>query len=190
MNWSERERRWWIAALVLILLIYASLYFVRGPAEFLRARGLLRLTVAALFGVAALGVVWKVWKRGAGLREGLVLLAFAGVFCGAVLLPDLPEEKLHFLEYGLLGSVLFQACQERSARLGRGRLSATWLAMVLAGLAGWGDEGIQALLPNRYYDLRDILWNLLGSSIVILALFAGAAARKRDLSRRRRSFPS
>jgi len=180
MNWSERERRWWIAALALILLIYATLYFVRGPVEFLRAHGVLRLTVGALFGVAALGVVRQVWKRGAGPRERVVLLAFAGVFCGAVLLADLPEEKLHFLEYGLLGSVLFQACQERSARLGRGRLSAAWLAIALAGLAGWGDEGIQAVLPNRYYDLRDILWNLLGSSIVILALFSAAAARRRD----------
>jgi len=180
MNWSERERRWWIAALALILVIYASLYFVREPVEFLRARGLLRLTVGALFGVAALEVIRRVWRRGAGPREVLVLLGFAGAFSGAVLLADLPEEKLHFLEYGLLGSILFQACQERSARLGHGRLSAALTAMALAGLAGWGDEGIQAVLPNRYYDLRDILWNLLGSSIVILALFLAAAARRRD----------
>ena len=180
MNWSERERRWWIAALGLILLIYATLYFVRGPAEFLRARGLLRLTVGALFGVAAVGVVRQIWKRGAGPREGLVLLGFAGAFCGVVLLPDLPEERLHFLEYGLLGGFLFQACGERAARLGRGRPGAAWTAFVLAGLAGWGDEGIQALLPNRYYDLWDVLWNLLGSSIVIVALFVAAAARRRD----------
>ena len=180
MNWSERERRWWIAALFLIILIYTTLYFVRGPVEFLRARGLLRLTVAALFGVAALVVVRQIWKRGAGPREGLVLLGFAGVFGGAVLLADLPEEKLHFLEYGLLGGLLFHACKERATRLGRGSLGAALIAVVLAGLAGWGDEGIQAVLPNRYYDLRDILWNLLGSSIVILALFAAGAARSRS----------
>ncbi len=180
MNWSERERRWWIAALALIILIYSTLYFVRGPAEFLRAHGLLRLTVGALFGGAAVEIIRRIRKRGAGPREGLVLLGFAGVFCGAVLLADLPEEKLHFLEYGLLGAILFQACTERSARLGRGSWGAAAIATVLAGLAGWADEGIQAILPNRYYDLRDILWNLLGSTIVILALFAAAAARKRD----------
>ena len=84
MNWSERERRWWIATLALILLIYASLYFVRAPVEFLRARGLLRLTVGALFGGAAVGVIRQTWKRGAGPREGLVLLGFAGAFCGSM----------------------------------------------------------------------------------------------------------
>lgn len=183
MKKSGRERRWWIAALALIMLIYGTLYFVRGPVEFLRAHGLLRLTVGFVFGVAVVGAARWAWKRRVGLREGLVLLGFGGVFAAAVLLAERPEEKLHFLEYGLLGSLLFEACRERAARIGRGRFGAVATAVVLAGLAGWTDEGIQAILPNRVYDVRDILWNVLGSSIVILALFAANAARRRDSGR-------
>jgi VanZ family protein len=97
-----------------------------------------------------------------------------------VLLAPMPEEKLHFLQYGLLGGLLFRACSARALRLGGSALGAAVLAIVLAGLAGWCDEGIQAILPNRHYDIRDILWNLLGSSIVILGLLAATSARERD----------
>lgn len=182
MRWSGRERRWWIASLALIVLIYASLYFVRGPVEFLRERNLLRLTVAAIFAVSAAGVFGMLWKRGLGLREGLVLAGFAVGFGSLVFLAGRPEEKLHFLEYGLAGAFLFEACGESAARLGRGALSAAITAMVLAAAAGWGDEGIQAILPNRYYDVWDIVWNFLGSSTVIMALFFAAKARRRDQS--------
>lgn len=183
MSESKRERLWWIAALGLIVLIYSTLYVARGPVDFLRARGLLRVTVGAVFAISALGTVFLLWKRGLGRREAMVLLVFGLVFFGAVLLAPMPEEKLHFLEYGLLGGLLFHACGERAIRLGRGAWGAAVTAILLAGLAGWGDEGIQAILPNRHYDPRDIIWNLLGSSIVILALYASAAARRHDLRR-------
>ncbi|MCP4202151.1 MAG: hypothetical protein GY769_09470 [bacterium] len=178
MNWSDQERRWWIGALALIVSIYATLYFARAPVEFLRERNLLRLTVGAVFVVAALGAVRVVRFRGVGLREGLVFLTFGAAFGGAVLLVDRPEEKLHFLEYGLLGGLLCGACRERAVRLGRSPLSAAATALVLAALAGWGDEGIQAILPNRVYDVRDILWNVSGSTIVILAQFAAGTVRR------------
>lgn len=165
--------------MVLILAIYASLYFVRAPIEFLRAHGLLRLTVGSLFALAAAAVAYGLWRRGVDVRAGLVFLGFGLVFGAAVLLAERPEEKLHFLEYGLLGSVLFQACRQRARRLGRGAASAALTAVALAGLAGCGDEGIQALLPNRYYDPRDIIWNLMGSTIAIVAILAGEAARNR-----------
>jgi hypothetical protein len=179
VNWSKRERRWWIAALASIILVYSTLYFVRGPVEFLRERNLLRLTVGTFFAAAALAVVFYLWKRRVGLREGLVLLVFAMVFGASVLLADLPEEKLHFLEYGLLGALFFHACRERALRRGTARSGAALLAAALTGLAGWGDEGVQGLLPNRHYDLRDILWNLLGGTLVIAALFAADWVRSK-----------
>lgn len=181
MSWSKRERRLWLAALGLIVLIYSTLYFVRGPVTFLREHGLLRLAVAALFAGAAGTVIQYFRRRGVEWREGLVLAGFACVLGLAVFLAKLPEEKLHFLEYGLLGALLFEACRERARRSGGGRFRAALLAAVLAGLAGWGDEGIQALLPNRFYDVHDILWNLIGSTLVILALFSAETVRRRAL---------
>ena len=42
-------------------------------------------------------------------------------------------------------------------------------------MVGWLDEGVQGLLPNRMYDLRDVAFNALAAA---LALGAAAAVRK------------
>ena len=184
MPWSGPERRWWLAALVWVVLIYATLYFARAPVEFLRAHNLLRLAVAAAFAVAAAPLLGLVWRRGVGPREGIVLALSAVVFAALLPLASRPEEKLHFLEYGLLGGMLFRACRLRLSRLGRSDPGADGgaavLALLLAGLAGVVDESIQALLPNRYYDVRDIAFNVVASALVVLALGAASWARRRD----------
>jgi VanZ family protein len=53
-------------------------------------------------------------------------------------------------------------------------------AVLLAGAAGWVDEAIQALLPNRVYDLRDVAFNTLAAAAAIAALALRDAARARD----------
>ena len=66
-----------------------------------------------------------------------------------------PEEKLHFIEYGCLAFLVFQAISVD--------VKNQWAyvyAFLFCGIIGWGDEGIQGLLPNRYYELKDIFLNL------------------------------
>ena len=178
------ERRWWLASLALVVLIYATLYFVRGPIEFLRERNLLRLAVAGAFGLVALPALVLLWRRRPGPRELVTLALFAALFFGMLGIAGMPEEKLHFLEYGLLGGMVYAACRLRARRLGPsgpgGDALAAAQAVVLAGLAGLGDEVIQGVLPNRFFDTRDIVFNVVSSSIVVVALGAGGWARRRD----------
>ena len=54
------------------------------------------------------------------------------------------------------------------------------LGVAVAGAAGWADEGIQFLLPNRYYDWRDVGLNLLGAVLAVGAAAALAEARRAD----------
>jgi VanZ family protein len=44
-------------------------------------------------------------------------------------------------------------------------------------LLGWIDECIQAILPNRVYDLRDVGFNTLAAFMAILASLAVAWVR-------------
>jgi hypothetical protein len=75
---------------------------------------------------------------------------------------DLPEERVHFLEYGLLGILFIKA-------VGTGyRQIAFSLVCVL--LAGCIDELIQFLLPNRVGELRDVVMNSTGG---VLGLWVG-----------------
>ncbi|MCK5438817.1 MAG: hypothetical protein KAI97_02685 [Gemmatimonadetes bacterium] len=49
----------------------------------------------------------------------------------------------------------------------------------MTALLSWLDEGIQALLPSRVYDLRDVGVNALAGLMAIAASLALARARRR-----------
>ncbi|MCZ6508108.1 MAG: VanZ family protein, partial [Acidobacteria bacterium] len=85
-----------------------------------------------------------------------------------------PEVKLHFVEYGVLGGLFYSALRSGGAR---------WVALpavILTGLAGWLDEGIQYLLPNRWYDLQDVAINTVAGAIAIVTLVLLDWAQRRE----------
>lgn len=151
--------------------IYSTLYVARPATEFLRERNLLRLAVwavIALLGVAVLA--WTARRRLPAASLG-VLAAGAVVFVGGVLTVSPAEVKLHFVQYGVLGGLLWGAWHERGSRW-----APLW-ALVVTAAAGWVDEGIQYLLPNRYYDLLDVALNAFAGAIAIGTLEGVARTR-------------
>ena len=177
---SAREKRLWLQAALVQLVIYASLAYVRAPTNWLRERNLLRLTVGALFLAAVVLIVRRVLRNRPGVGEWMVLAAFGGIY--AIVLTDMRmvEERVHFLEYGLVGGLIYAALRERRDNRVEGGAAPGLLArfpaptaMLLTGLLGWGDEGIQALLPQRFYELRDVGMNVAG----VLVVSAMAALR-------------
>ena len=56
------------------------------------------------------------------------------------------------------------------APIGLAILPPVLVAAVATGILGWIDEGIQAFLPNRYYDLRDVAFNALAGVLSLLSL--------------------
>jgi hypothetical protein len=173
----RRERRLWIAAIGWVLLIYSTLYYVRAPIEFLRERNLLRFTVAAVFLLTAATVTFFLMRRHPGRRALFVLCAAAVVYSILFWVMERAEEKLHFVEYGLLAGLIYAALLERRARR-RSALSGGWnwwpamLSVLLTSAIGWGDEGIQAVLPNRVYELRDVGLNVAAAVIAVSAIVA------------------
>ena len=74
--------------------------------------------------------------------------------------------------------LIHQALAER-LRHGRRIPAPAALTVTLTALLGWLDEGIQALLPNRVYDIRDVAFNALAGLMAIAASLALARARRR-----------
>ena len=177
---SGRERRLWSAAGLCIVLIYSSLYVARPAAEFLRDQNLLRLVVVLAFLSAAGFVVWRLLVGRAGWRVlGTVSGIGIGYFWLLTAIPMMPEERLHFLEYGVVAALIYLALRERRARFVESgadtaellvRLPPFATAVVLTGIAGWIDEGIQAILPNRFYDIRDVSFNAAAAFICLASL--------------------
>jgi len=68
-----------------------------------------------------------------------------------------PAERIHFLEYGILGVLIFKATGKGTKQ----NIFAIILLVIIAVI----DELIQYVLPNRVGDIRDIVMNITGGTI-------------------------
>lgn len=160
-----------------LLAIYATLGVVRDVTNALREAELLRVTVAALFGAAAICVlaVIALSKPLRSPRVLAVVLVAAGAYAAVIWPMESIEEKVHFLEYGLVALLAHEAAPDRL----KGVVRFVSVALFVVA-AGWLDEGIQALLPSRHYDLRDVGFNAAAGfmALATLALIRRAGARR------------
>ncbi|MBW1671509.1 MAG: VanZ family protein, partial [Deltaproteobacteria bacterium] len=133
--------------------IYSTLGLVRGWSEILREHGLAQsITTLAVAFFLFLSISWG-WQR-ASRNQRLGRVGISILLVTGALLVNFPEERIHLVEYGLIGLMLGWALA------GISRWPELWpLAVALVWMVGLGDELIQAVLPNRVYDVRDIVLN-------------------------------
>jgi len=163
-----------------LLLIFSSLYIARPVTNWLRDANLLRLAVVGSFVLAAAWIGLVLLRSRPGWRTWVILSAIAAGYVILLSRFKLPEERLHFLEYGIVGGLVFAALFERQKNKGdtsggtSGRRGPLWPAVgafLITGAAGWVDEGIQEILPNRFYDLRDVAMNAAGGALAIASIW-------------------
>ncbi len=174
---SSRERRLWLWVLVVVVAIYASLGPAATLAAALRQANLLRATFALILLLGAGIVIWRWTKKRPNRAEIGVAIGVVSAYVMAWVRMDSWEERTHLFEYGLVALLIHQALIERQ-RGGRWAPVPALFAVVLTALLGWLDEGIQALLPNRVYDIRDVGFNALAGLMAVLAAVALAQARR------------
>lgn len=176
---SERERRLWRWTAVTLLAIYSTLGPAQVLAAALRERNLLRFFVAVVVLTTCIAIT-RIWiRRRPGRREVGAAAGVAAVYLMAWIRIHSLEERTHLFEYGLVATLIYQALVERN-RHGNGLPLPALQAVALTGLLGWVDEGIQAVLPNRVYDLRDVGFNLLAAIIAASGNAVLAWARRHD----------
>lgn len=151
------------------LIVFSTLSFVRALFDRIVHAGLenmLRLSIVSL--LAALAVVlvlWLIWF--AKVRSPLVYLQTAGIFAAYAIvlmtLSEMPVERIHLMEYGVLGCLAHRALRHRCA--GRERFL---LAVLITLNLGLGDELIQGLLPRRFYDPKDVMVNAVSGLLGVL----------------------
>jgi hypothetical protein len=183
---SREERQAWRIAFGYLGLIYLSLWPLQFALDFLRSRNLLRLTLATLFLGAAGAVVTLLAKRRAGRLEWLVLALVGALYAALLGRMTILQERLHLLEYGLLALAFARALEARATVNG---VATTLGAAGLTALAGWIDELVQGILPNRHYDLRDVGFNALAGALALASTAALRRARSRGASGRAATTP-
>lgn len=180
----------WTAALLYIALVYATVPVMPMVWDRLRdyTHGSVRyLGIVAVVLVAAT-VVYQVWQRHRGHRWR-PYLALLGIFVVyAYLLSEyavFPSERLHLVEYGFVGGFLF-----RALRLDLSRRQAYLASFAVTVSVGVGDECIQWLLPQRFFELKDIQLNALSGALGLLVLRFGLEQPKSETEELRGDSPS
>lgn len=158
------NRLHWLLIAAYVITIYSTLPLMR-PALNLAykyaGKDILSLIVNLLLVISIILVLFILLKK--FYRDYLILCCAIFILSAGLYLAtgyDRPEERLHYIEYALLGYLLFQAsCSDfRSPSL---------FSIFMVALIGCGDESIQWFLPNRVGDLRDVMMNLTGGLIGI-----------------------
>ncbi|MGD8327902.1 MAG: VanZ family protein [Acidobacteriota bacterium] len=165
----SRRRYWtWVALYVVVLLSIQSAMGY-GIDLFKELWGEVALSVVAYI-IAALGAAgavwigWRAWARcTVGERIWIVVALLA--YGAGTLTARYPQERLHYLGYGLLAGLLYVG-------FARDRMPLAWAAALLTGWAiGYADELLQILWPRRYFDWADVTMNVvavaLGLSLAI-----------------------
>ncbi len=174
---SDRERRLWLWTLAVLAAVYSTLGLATTLAGMLREQGLLNAGfVFALCLVGATVAALGLKARPAGL-EIAVALGLAAAYLLVLLRMAIPTERSHLVEYSVVGALIYSALAERRSQGRRVPLPAV-LALVATVLLGWLDEGIQAILPSRRYDLRDVAFNTLAAMMGIVPCAVLARLRR------------
>lgn len=147
------------------------------------------MTVGVLLGgVTVIALMIPAWRRcTAGERSWLlVVLALYGVGTWAL---EIPQERLHYVEYGLLAALVYIGRAVDATPLEPDRLLAPEgagvrgaIAVAVLATAGIGllDEILQGWLwPRRYFDWRDVQLNLRAALLGVAAAVPWLAGWRR-----------
>jgi len=162
----------WVALCTLsIFIIIPIARSVRNFVEKHLSADFFGYSVICVVCIAFLTVIYLLWFRlkNRDFPNYLWLAVIACVYIFFTLkLWERPEEAIHFLEYGLLGLLLFRGLRhhihDKSIYL---------TAFLIGGLVGIFDEVLQWMIPSRIWDMRDIGLNALSCGLCQIAIWKG-----------------
>lgn len=171
MRIGPGSRGWWGLVATYVVLLFGVQPWLGFLVDALRARwgeagfATAISVVAAVVAVAVALFALRIAR--AATRIELAVMVLGGLlYAAGVALLEIPQERLHYAEYGLLSALVFAGLQgEHRERAGRTAVA----AIVLAAALGWLDEALQgALWERRYFDWRDVELNLRAAALGVL----------------------
>jgi VanZ family protein len=171
--------RAWLWVLLWSLTIFTTIPFARDVQKFVYATfGREFFTYAVLFiiGIVILLLLYIfVFSLRIKSKEQYFWLLLCGFLYSyfTLILKKHPEEAVHFLEYGLLSYLLFNALSKRIHD------KTIYITSVLCVFfIGTLDEFIQWMIPERFWGFRDIGINTLAGAILMLGVWKGIRPEK------------
>ncbi|MBE21637.1 MAG: hypothetical protein CL481_05590 [Acidobacteria bacterium] len=132
-------------------------------------------------GVVGVGWVgWKVLARCTTRERGWILIALVAYGIGTWAARS-PQERLHYLGYGLLAILLHRGFARGHAKSGKGSTLVLASGTLLVGSSiGFLDELLQIVWPRRYFDWADVGMNIVAVGLGLLVAVPTWNALNRD----------
>ena len=155
------------AALSYSLFIYISLPIM--PRFWERLTGYVgnfaNYAAAFILGLIGLLIIFYLISNRKGFASFIWVVILASAYAWGLSRLELPIERMHFVEYGLLSLFVFRALRHNI----RDRSIYFWSGLSVFCL-GFLDEGIQYLLPNRVYEIKDVVVNGVAGILGLLVI--------------------
>ena len=152
------KKRLWVLIIIYILFIYVSLPFFPAFIKVLRSfisKELLNfLSLVLSVSFFLLLSVW-IYNKKYKVNQFLLIISPLLLLTYLSLSLDVWVERIHFIEYAVLGLLISRAVNVRT-------MHGIIAACSLITLIGVVDEIIQWFLPNRVGDMRDVIMNSFG----------------------------
>lgn len=188
-HYRAKRRLAWLAVALCTLSIYLVIPVARAIQRIVTAgpgRSFFAIGVIVAVALGAAGAVYVLAFR-LKIRSVSRYIWLAAVGSAYIVLTvqrwKVPEEAVHFLEYGLLGYFLFKAL---SYTVRDGTIYAD--AALAGSLFGIVDEIIQWAVPGRNWDFRDAGFNIMACALFQIAVWKGIRPKMISDSPTPRSF--
>lgn len=163
-----RERRW-LAFGAYVVVVFGTVPLTRQVLLALRNTDLLGATVTGSYALAVASVVhYVLFNR--RLADWIAFAVVAALLCVVTVLLlglAIPEERVHFLQYGAMALLARNALArgtDGNAHAARNLL----LGVALTSTLGLLEECLQGLVPQRVFDWRDVAMNAAAALTTLL----------------------
>lgn len=180
MSKTSLRSIWWTATVIYILALYLSLPFVPKIWEGLNSffKGRIIPFLYTIYFLVGSGIFIYILSAKKGPLNYFLYFMQVGVFFMILNFLKIPAEKIHLAEYSILAILLYNSLKFDFLRFDKRLYQCSVFFCFSVGTI---DEIIQAFLPNRYFDWRDIFINTL-SGIISLSIIRFNILRKKDNS--------
>jgi len=178
-KWFKSKLFVWSLIGFYVTFIYSTLYVMRPILIFLKAtlKSYLDLGVGIMFLIIlslVLGYIISNRER-YSVTQYLWFSFISSLYGLVIYILELPEEQFHFIEYGILSALIYVALTHDV-----NNKSIYFFSAIIVFVFGTIDETIQWVLPNRCFDIRDLVMN--GMAGVLAQLLIAMVIKKGKMS--------
>lgn len=168
---SKKEKLLWMWTIVALVGIYSTIGIAQPISNILLNNGL--LTPLFILGMILVGMTVCVYGINKNPNKSVIAvsLGIVAIYLMVLVRMEIPQERTHIIEYGIVSALIYHALLERKAQ-GKKMPMPALLAILTTAFFGLIDELLQGLFPNRVFDVRDILFNMLAGTLSVVSITA------------------